>query len=136
MILGSYDNNPMIFPARDFNVSKVQFQVDGRNVLPEPYEMDWKNNIYEQPFHALMKTMGIDRGNAMGGSCINYTNFGEDYGIFATKIRGFEGKNVGSVSIEVFFNTGPQLNISALVFGEFRSVGIVHKDGTVEDKCY
>ena len=133
---GNYSNNPLVFNAKENNISKVQFHLDGKEVLNPAFTMDWKNGEYERPFQALMQTMGIDRGLNGSGSCINYTNFGEDYAIFATKLRGYDGKSSGNVSLGIHFHSGPQKAISALIVGEFRAVGVLHGDGKVEDKYF
>ena len=127
----------MVFPARDYKVSGVQFFVGDKAVLSEPYSPDWSNESYEREFQGLMKVMNVTTNPAIDGSCVSYKWFGGDYGIFAAKIRGFEGRDTGMVSVEVTFSAGAPKTIAGFLIGEFRSVAIIdQQDKKIQQTNY
>ena len=133
---GDYSCNPMVFPARDYNVSGIQFFVGDKAVLPEPYAPKWETGSYEKEFQALVKVMGINTNPAVGGTVLSYKWFGRDYGIFAANIRGHDGKNQGMVSVEVRFSKGAPKTLAGMIIGEFKSCAVINEEKKIETIDY
>ena len=133
---GDYSCNPMVFPARDYDVSGIQFFVGDKAVLSEPYAPNWEDESYEREYQAVLKVMGITSNPNVSGSSLSYRWFGADYGVFAANIRGFDGKHNGMLSAEVRFSKGAPKTLAGMIIGEFKSCAIINEEGKIDKFDY
>ena len=94
---GSWENNPMLFPAKKFDLNFVQFYIDETRVLEKPFRPDWNRDQYAKEYMALLQATGVDRNLSLSGGSISYKQFSQDYGVFCTVVRGVDGRETGSV---------------------------------------
>ena len=118
---GSWKNNPMIFAARKHKVSRIQFYLGSRQVLPEEFMPDWENYSYVKEYQALLNTTASPGSPGIKSTGVTYEAFYGDYAIFATQIRGFEGQHNGVLSCSVGFSGGAPQGISGLLIAEYQS---------------
>ncbi len=116
---GSYMNNPVSFPAHKFGVSQIQFFIDERPVLPRPFHPKWEEKKYVYEFTSLLRVTGLLENQVEGS--IDYNGFGEDYGIFGVHLYGVDGKQSGTVSVELRFENPTKESFSGLLIPQFRS---------------
>jgi len=132
---GDYSENSVIFPAHSFNVGRVNFLIDERNVLPRPYEPKWgADGNFIKAYQGLLNVTNQSI-NPHGGS-LDHRSFGLDFGVFAVRLRGFEGKETGTVSIEVGFDEAVPECISALFIAEFKSCVTIDSNRMVQQFDY
>ncbi len=131
---GEYSTNPVIFPAAKYKLCEVQFLVDERQVLPQPYRPEWTNKNFLYEYQSLLSVMNLD--GSLVGSSMDFNHFATDYGIFAANLRGFEGKERGNVSVQLAFSTGLQSAAAGLMICEYRSCVILDQDKNVSQSDY
>ncbi len=113
---GSYTNNPVSFPAHKSGVSQIQFYIDERPVLARPFQPNWKEKKYVYEFTSLLRVTGLLENQV--GSCIDYNGFGE---VFGVHLYGADGKQTGTVSVELRFDNPTKESFSGLLIPQFRS---------------
>jgi len=132
---GDYKENPVIFPAHASGVSRVNFFIDERSILPRPYEPRWgEDGNYIKEYQELLKVANLS-GDPCGSS-LDYQSFGRDFGVFAVRLKGFEGKETGTVSIEVAFDRAVHECISCLFIAEFKSCVTIDSNRMVQQLDY
>ena len=133
---GEYANNPMLFSSRKFDLSLVQLYIDDMRVLPTPLTPDWSRHHYATEYMTLLQNIGADRDMRLGGGCIEFDQLAGDYGVFCLGVRGVDGRETGSLSVELGFSKGTPRQICGFIMGEFRSCMILNKDGEVRQTDY
>ncbi len=131
---GAFSKSPVLFPAYNFKVSNIQFYVNERAVLPRPFLPKWKEGQYVYEYQHLLNVSGLSSGT--DGSCLDYEAFGQDYGVFAVKLKGFEGLEEGSVSVELRFDEPTTQAIACSMIPEFRSCVFLDTNGNVTQSDY
>lgn len=130
---GSYDNNPVIFPARKYGVSEVQFYLNESEVLAEPYKIDWEKNHYQESYQRVLRVMGLDQ--SLVGCYLSFIYYGRDHTIFAANMRDIAGVESGNVSVNVKFNNATNQAVAGLLIAEYRSC-LMLDSGRVRESDY
>lgn len=116
---GEVTNNPLLFQAYKYKVNYIQFFVNEKPVLSKPYTPNFETGEYVAEYNSLLRVLNLDQSRT--GCSMTYTNFGEDYGIFAVSFQEFRHLKDVNLSLEVRFASGTTANLSGLFIPQYRS---------------
>lgn len=111
----TWENNPMMFPAAQYNVNHVQFYCDNKPVMDEPYDIDFKNENIGRVYSELVQilTDGHKNGKMPG---VTYRDMLGQFAIFPAP------QNLpyyGELTVEVGFKTPTPKALSGLLFLQY-----------------
>ena len=130
---GAWSNDPMLFPAKQYNVSYVQFYADDLNLLNRPYEPEWNVDMFNRSYMELLRTCRCLQSGKE--TAIAYNDFKNDYGLFGLDLSpdktDMSESRFGSLGCEIKFSEMLEEAVSVVVIGEFKSVLCIDDDGDV-----
>ena len=131
---GSNKKNPFNF--QHFNLSTVQFQLDGNDIPYKPFKLKFKdNNINEAYFSHFL---GVNKNISDIGSSIDINDFQKGYAIFAYDLTAdlcnddhFNLIKTGSLRMQLNFEEELTTNIIVIVYLEYQNLIEINKNRQV-----
>ena len=111
----NWENNPMIFPAAHYKLSRLRFYINEKPLLDKPFEMDFDKNDYAESYMSLVQTTpAFSTGKEIG---IRGQDFAGNYGVFCCD--NIRPDNSGELVIEVNFGEELPNSIIGVVFQQY-----------------
>ena len=131
---GANKKNPYNF--QHFNLSTVQFQLDGSDIPYKPFKNDFKKGNYCGAYFSHF--LGINKFISDAGSVVDYNDFANGFAIFAFDLTAdlcnddhFNLIKTGSLRMQLNFSEPLEKNIIVVVYLEYQNLIEINKNRQV-----
>ena len=128
---GSWECDPMVFPAAKYKLNYVQFYDNNEALMYKPYEPDFENENCSKSYAALIRiaTDSLKTGRCPG---IDINDFANDYGIFAID----KVLPTANMTIRARFKEATPELLLGLVFTQYDTYFAYEKSGAIKTPSY
>ena len=128
---GSYATNPFNF--QHFFCKKINVRYQGKSIPSEPYQPDFRNNLFAREYNGLFQNTGIKISN--DGNCITKSYFAggcylQAFDLTADNCAGFHQHppEDGSLYVEIEFARELTHGITVIIYGVFYGEVCINSD--------
>ena len=131
---GKYNKNPFNFKHND--LSRISFEVDGKEVPYKALELDYDKDLYIRAYYSMFN--GVDKGLYDNGNGINRDDYKNGNNIFCFDLTGdlcssnnFNLLKQGNLRLNLVFKQGLPNSVNCIIYMEFDNVIEINKNRQV-----
>ena len=128
---GSWENNPMVFPASKYKLCSLEFYDRDSPLMCKPYKVDFDEQDCNRPYADLLRiaTDSYKTGRCLG---INSNDFMGDYGVFAIDNIPPDTR----LTLNTRFKEATPAHLHVMVFVQYESYFIQGKSGHINPRSH